>query len=127
MGRSDACSCSLKATFDYPCSETQIAMGTEHLPYLDRHICRLPAGPGRGGRTSGNLVRLLRSLDVDDPVSGKKLLRFREHTVRDGLSVLPRPNDLGFVWQSQPLGVHEDTGVVQFLAEAPHIGDVPLQ
>src|SRR4051794_33731250 len=99
-------------------------MGTEHLPYLNRHICRLPVGPWRDGCTSSNLVRLPGSFDIDHPVSRKELLRFREHAVRNWLSVIPRANDLRLLRPGQPLRVHKNTGIVKLLVEALHKLDV---
>src|SRR5437763_5738252 len=87
-------------------SKSQIVVAAEHLPYFNRHIRRFPAWPGSGGCTGSNLVRLLGTLYVNNPVSGKELLRFREHAVRNRLSVTPRANNLSVVRQGQPLRVH---------------------
>ena len=77
-------------------------MAAEHLPYFNRHIRRFPAQPGRGRGAGSNLARLLGTLYVDNPVSGKELLRFREHAVGNWLSVIPRANDLRLLGPGQP-------------------------
>src|SRR5260370_28688276 len=99
-------------------SEPVIIAAAHHLPPLDWHASPDASGPGSRRRPGSDPIRLLRAFHVDDPVAGEKFLRFREDSIRNGLPVLSRSNDLGLAGESQALGGHELARIFQFLSES---------
>src|SRR5438046_5903315 len=86
----------------------------------------LPPGPG-AAEARAAISGLLRALHIDDPIPCQKFLRFREHTVRNRLPVLPRAHHLGLARPPQALGRDKHSRVLEFLAERAHESDVLLQ
>src|SRR5271165_5373065 len=99
----------------------------QHWAHLYGHVRRSPARPWRGRSPRGDLLGMLRAFHIDDPVSGEKLLRFREDPIGNRLSVASRANDLGLVGERQSLGGNQHACVLEFLVEGVHISELRLQ
>src|SRR5271155_1063502 len=133
-GVSSRKSCSIRGsegsavTVDFLCriSESQIRMATQHLTHLDRHTAWDTIEPWRCRGPRRDLVRLLRALHINDPVSCEKLFGLREDAVRNRHAVLACANELGLVGPAQAFGGNEYAVVLELLAERAHKRDVCL-
>src|ERR1700722_3040486 len=72
------------------------------LAYFDRHVQRRTSGARRGGNFGGNLIRSLRTVNIDHPEAGEELFGFGENTVRDRLAILVCADQFRLIGKRQP-------------------------
>ena len=87
-----------------------------HLAHLDGHVQRHAALARRRRRAGGDLVGLLRALDIDDPVAREKLLGLRRTGRRSPPARRPSARaPPGLFRPGQPFGAHQHADSVSSL------------
>lgn len=81
-----------------------------HRAHLNRHVQWCPTRPRRRRGSCSDRISPVRPVDIDDPVAGKKFLRFGEHAICDRNAILARPDQLCLVRRGQALGRYQFAG-----------------
>src|ERR1017187_3536718 len=99
----------------------RVGRRTHPLTHLDLDAEGLSSGPRRGRRLTGDGIRTLRVLDVDDPIAHEELLELGERAVRHFRSAFAlRANDACLPRRSKALRAEELAGFTELFVEVLH-------
>src|SRR5262249_46143470 len=104
-----------------------LGRAAQNRSYLDRLAASYSTRSGRSRSPRSDLVGLFRAFHINDPVAGQEFLGFGKNPVCDWRPVLSRTDDPGLIGKGQALGGHEHAGILEFLVECVHEGEIRLK